>query len=222
MSIHTEIKRLRTAKGWSQQRLADEVSAREGGAKKLAWQTVQQWEREHGTAPKRKRLEHVADALGTSPAELLAGAPPIVLDSSAPPEETNIPEVTITDWKPGDPLPRTTGELIVCDQQLLIDFYELLPEEQEALRSELHERAERLRRHSEIVLKKAGVKAPAPKSLGVGNAIPAAPGGIERRVAEARVATDRRVHPFTYKAPTTEQYRDHEPDEERDSKERDR
>ncbi len=129
-------------------------------------------------------------------------------DSSAPPEETNIPEVTITDWKPGDPFPRTTGELMVCDEQLLTDLYELLPEEQEALRAELHERAERLRRHSEIVLKKAGVRAVAPRSHGVGNAIPLAPGGVERRTAPAPVATERRVHEFVYAASAGPNVRD--------------
>lgn len=65
MSIHSEIKRRRVALGWSYERLADEVSKLEGLQKPLSWQAVQQWEREDGTAPKRKRLEFVARALGT-------------------------------------------------------------------------------------------------------------------------------------------------------------
>lgn len=65
MSIHSEIKRRRVALGWSHERLADEVSKLEGLQKPLSWQSVQQWEREDGTAPKRKRLEFVARALGT-------------------------------------------------------------------------------------------------------------------------------------------------------------
>ncbi len=38
-----------------------------------AWQTVQQWEREGGTAPKRARLSAVAEALNTTPEYLLYG-----------------------------------------------------------------------------------------------------------------------------------------------------
>lgn len=39
-----------------------------------AWQTVQQWEREGGTAPKRERLGAVAQALQTTPEDLLLGS----------------------------------------------------------------------------------------------------------------------------------------------------
>lgn len=46
------------------EKLAEEVSNAEGLAKPLAWQTVQQWEKENGTAPKRKRMEIVARLLG--------------------------------------------------------------------------------------------------------------------------------------------------------------
>lgn len=80
MSIHSEIKRLRLAKGWSHQRLADEIAKVEGGT--LSWQTVQQWEREpdaatgKSTAPKRKRLEIVAQLLGSTVAALMAGGGP--------------------------------------------------------------------------------------------------------------------------------------------------
>lgn len=38
-----------------------------------AWQTVQQWEKADGTAPKRARLEAVANALKTTPAYLTYG-----------------------------------------------------------------------------------------------------------------------------------------------------
>lgn len=63
MSIHEAIKARRETLEWSQTKLAEEVSAREGLAKPLAWQTVQQWE--NGvSAPARKRLSFVAEALG--------------------------------------------------------------------------------------------------------------------------------------------------------------
>lgn len=81
MSIHDEIKRRRLALGWSHQKLADEVSAREHLKKPLAWQTVQQWENT-ASAPKRTRLKHVADALGIDLLELY-GAPPAA--KAAPP-----------------------------------------------------------------------------------------------------------------------------------------
>ncbi len=81
MSIHAKIKALREAKEWSQQRLADEVSKREGGNRALTWQAVQQWEHAK-SAPKRERLQHVADALGTTVSALVAGgdlpAPPFI------------------------------------------------------------------------------------------------------------------------------------------------
>jgi transcriptional regulator with XRE-family HTH domain len=75
MSIHQEIRRLRLAKGWSHQQVAQEVSKLEGASKVLAWQTVQQWEKppeEGGTAPKRARLAYVARALGTTVESLIA------------------------------------------------------------------------------------------------------------------------------------------------------
>lgn len=71
MSIHDQIKAARLAKGWSHAKLAEEVSKAEGREKYLAWQTVQQWEREGGTAPKRSRLETVARVLGCSVGELI-------------------------------------------------------------------------------------------------------------------------------------------------------
>lgn len=66
MTIHQRIKERREALGLSMQALAAacEVSS---------WQTVQQWEKENGTAPKRVRLELVARALNVSPEWLMTG-----------------------------------------------------------------------------------------------------------------------------------------------------
>lgn len=47
-----------------------------------AWQTVQQWEKEGGTAPKRSRLKAVADALQTTP-EFLTYGPGQIADTAA-------------------------------------------------------------------------------------------------------------------------------------------
>ncbi|AYR26904.1 helix-turn-helix domain-containing protein [Herbaspirillum rubrisubalbicans] len=66
MSIHARIKQLREARGMSMLTLADLVGV-------SAWQTVQQWEKEDGTAPKRERLAAVAAALQTTPEYLLFG-----------------------------------------------------------------------------------------------------------------------------------------------------
>lgn len=66
MTIHSRIKQRREALGMSMQTLADLVGV-------SAWQTVQQWEKEGGTAPKRERLAKVASVLQTTPEELLLG-----------------------------------------------------------------------------------------------------------------------------------------------------
>jgi hypothetical protein len=42
----------------------------------VAWQTVQQWEKPNGTAPKRRRLAVVAKALNTSDEYLVTGRHP--------------------------------------------------------------------------------------------------------------------------------------------------
>jgi len=65
--------------------LAARISAAEGLPKPLAWQTVQQWEREGGTAPKRKRMEVVAELFGMSVAELLGEAPALRRHSNVGP-----------------------------------------------------------------------------------------------------------------------------------------
>lgn len=72
VTIHEAIRNRRTELRMSMQELADAVSASEGLAKNLGWQTVQQWENGK-TAPKRTRLEHVAKALKTTPEALLRG-----------------------------------------------------------------------------------------------------------------------------------------------------
>jgi SOS-response transcriptional repressor LexA len=70
MTIHEQIKSRREALNWSMEQLAAAISTREGLVKPLAWQTVQQWE--NGTsAPRRKRLEVVAQVLGCTVPELL-------------------------------------------------------------------------------------------------------------------------------------------------------
>jgi transcriptional regulator with XRE-family HTH domain len=63
-TIHDRIRELRQAKGWSLQRLAEEVTRLEGKKAPLVWQTVQQWEK--STRPKHERLAVVAQALGTT------------------------------------------------------------------------------------------------------------------------------------------------------------
>jgi phage repressor protein C with HTH and peptisase S24 domain len=67
MSIHARIKQKREALGLSMEKLAELVGVK-------SWQTVQQWEKEDGTAPKRDRLKTVADALGVTPEWLLFGS----------------------------------------------------------------------------------------------------------------------------------------------------
>lgn len=66
MTIHKRIKERRQALGLSMEALAKLVDVK-------SWQTVQQWEKEGGTAPKRIRLKHVADALLVTPEWLSSG-----------------------------------------------------------------------------------------------------------------------------------------------------
>lgn len=73
-SIHKRIKRLREAKGLSQEGLAKLVDVK--------YQSVQEWEREDGTAPTRKRQAAVATALGVTVHELMTGQPPSLLTLS--------------------------------------------------------------------------------------------------------------------------------------------
>ncbi|MDS1142415.1 LexA family transcriptional regulator [Pusillimonas sp. SM2304] len=67
-TIHDRIKSARVAKGFSMEKVAELVGVK-------AWQTVQQWEN-GGTAPKRKRLEKVAEVLDVTVDHLLQGAAP--------------------------------------------------------------------------------------------------------------------------------------------------
>lgn len=69
MSIHKRIKEKRESLGLSMEALAQASGV-------SSWQTVQQWEKEGGTAPKRTRLESVAKVLGVSPEWLLTGREP--------------------------------------------------------------------------------------------------------------------------------------------------
>lgn len=63
--IHSRIKDLREKRGISLEALAELVD--------VSWQAVQQWEKPEGTAPKRTRLEKVAEVLGTTSTYLLTG-----------------------------------------------------------------------------------------------------------------------------------------------------
>jgi SOS-response transcriptional repressor LexA len=59
MNIHQRIKARRLELQMSMQELAEKVGV-------SSWQTVQQWEKDGGTAPKRERLDAVATALKVS------------------------------------------------------------------------------------------------------------------------------------------------------------
>jgi transcriptional regulator with XRE-family HTH domain len=84
-TIHTRIKQRREALGISMKALADMVGV-------SAWQTIQQWEREDGTAPKRDRLEAVARALQTTPEALLFGGRESELESNG---EMNLKGISV-------------------------------------------------------------------------------------------------------------------------------
>jgi transcriptional regulator with XRE-family HTH domain len=64
-NIHERIRMLRTSKDLSMEALARLVG--------VTWQTIQQWEN-GSTAPRRTRLQRVADTLGVTVERLLYGA----------------------------------------------------------------------------------------------------------------------------------------------------
>lgn len=127
MSIHSEIKRLRELRQMSQQDLADAISRLEGLAKPLAWQTVQQWEREGGTAPKRTRLKFVAQALGTNVTSLVSGGSHAIAEEGpgynvqVEPQEVS-PEVA-------EQLLQDLSDLPVSKRSAVIDHIHQLAEE---------------------------------------------------------------------------------------------
>lgn len=63
--IHSRIKKLREQREISMEALAKGLG--------VSWQTVQQWEKPGGTAPKRTRLEKVAALLNTTTMYLITG-----------------------------------------------------------------------------------------------------------------------------------------------------
>lgn len=103
MTIHTRIKQRREYLKLSMEQLASLVGAK-------AWQTVQQWEKEDGTSPKRDRLAAVANALRTTPQWLMFGEDPAWIpepDWRVPPTNEgskNISANTYNDLSTG-PLP---------------------------------------------------------------------------------------------------------------------
>jgi transcriptional regulator with XRE-family HTH domain len=50
-------------------------------------------------------------------------------------------------------------------RELLADFSELLPEEQAEWRARIHQRAQQMRKHAEVVLRRAGVERGTPEPL---------------------------------------------------------
>lgn len=81
-SIHKRIRRLRKQRGLSLEAFAGQLG--------IKYQSAQQWERENGTAPTRKRLEAVARALGVTVPELVTGATAPV-EAKEPPAEYGDP-----------------------------------------------------------------------------------------------------------------------------------
>lgn len=74
-TVHDRIKELREKAGLSMEQLAEKLGT--------AWQTIQQWENGK-TAPQRKRLQSVAEALNTTVDYLVTGGYP-----PAPPNQTS-------------------------------------------------------------------------------------------------------------------------------------
>lgn len=124
MSIHDQIRSRRQAKGWSHTALAEEVSKLEGLKKPLTWQTVQQWE--NGvSAPSRKRIKFVAEALGCTVNELYEI-----------PEEPNVEAarsrraVPLISWIRAGTLGDVSDQFQPGEADDWIDAYDTMPGEQ--------------------------------------------------------------------------------------------
>jgi phage repressor protein C with HTH and peptisase S24 domain len=92
------------------EKLADEVSKAEGRKVPLSWQTVQQWEKEGGPAPNRRRLPHVAAVLGVPVRDMLIAADFDVLHSvQEPPVSYGLQPILA--WEHEDDLP--PGEFVM-------------------------------------------------------------------------------------------------------------
>jgi hypothetical protein len=94
MSIHTRIKSRRTALFPSQEAFANELEANYG--LKVKWQSVQQWEKEGGTAPNRSRMPAVVAALKTTTEWLLYGTGAEVVDNHGAPQQATASVQTIS------------------------------------------------------------------------------------------------------------------------------
>lgn len=85
-SIHSKIRAHREHLEMSMTALAEKCGV-------SSWQTVQQWERENGTAPKRTRINQVAEALGVTKEYLLDDSKPVSLDQK-PEKQKKVLEIT--------------------------------------------------------------------------------------------------------------------------------
>lgn len=82
MSIHQRIKERRLALGLNSHKALAELVG-------VSWQTVQLWEKEGGTAPKRGRIEKVAEVLGVTTGWLQNGGQGLAVDPLGLVCETN-------------------------------------------------------------------------------------------------------------------------------------
>ncbi|OIR02596.1 hypothetical protein GALL_153100 [mine drainage metagenome] len=77
-TIHERLKRLRNARGLSFQAVADFVTKAAALKRALSWQAVQQWEGElkgvEPTAPRRKKIEALAELYGVASEEIMFGS----------------------------------------------------------------------------------------------------------------------------------------------------
>lgn len=93
-----------------------------------AWQTIQQWEREDGTAPKRERLKAVAEALQTSEGWLLFGdqdTKSIRSNKTNPSENPRLIKEALQKW-PFSVSPDDINRLPPEAKQRLMNLYEVL------------------------------------------------------------------------------------------------
>jgi SOS-response transcriptional repressor LexA len=94
MSIHQRIRTARTSLKMTEQQFADAIGVSRG--------SVQQWEREGGTAPSRRHQPKVAELMGITIAELVGGDTPDFFEIGTHDRQKNKPdEVVLSQFNSG-------------------------------------------------------------------------------------------------------------------------
>ncbi|MCE3262649.1 MAG: Helix-turn-helix domain [Pseudoduganella sp.] len=112
--MHERIRARRTQLGLSYEKLAEAIQAESG--KKIAWQTIQQWEKAGGTAPSRSNQAAAAKGLRCSVEWLMTGR-------GAPDDSHDLPAPAVVPEDP--PIDRMILQYVTPKEAELLEQYRL-------------------------------------------------------------------------------------------------